>query len=209
MADAVSAATAERWCSLLARVAPAVDAGASYRALAEAYGAPERYYHTLAHVGACLGELDGAAALAHDPDAVELALWLHDVVYDSRADDNEARSAAWAGALLGGAAPGPLVARVGELILATRHAHPPDGDDQALVCDIDLAVFGAPDDIFDAYEGAIRLEYAWVPDDEFRAGRRSVLEKFIARERIYATPSFHDRLEQPARRNLLRSLSSL
>lgn len=199
----------ERWRALLARTAPSVGADESYAALAEAYGAPDRHYHTLAHISSCLAALDAASTAPQDGDAVELALWLHDVVYDSRADDNEARSAAWAGALLGGSAPGPLVARVEEFILATRHAHSPEAGDVALVCDIDLTILAAPADRFDVYEREIRLEYDWVPDQEFRAGRRAVLERFLQRDRIYATAEMHERLEQAARRNLERSVLRL
>ncbi|MDN0076394.1 hypothetical protein QU481_16085 [Crenobacter sp. SG2303] len=39
-------------------------------------------------------DLDIARAVIHDPDAVELALWCHDVIYIPGAQDNERRSCA-------------------------------------------------------------------------------------------------------------------
>jgi len=198
-------ATRERWRALLSRIAPSADAGHAYDALVAAYTSPERHYHTLAHVGACLSLFDGARELAGDADEVELALWLHDVVYTSRASDNEERSAAWAGALLrdgGGERHAPAVER---LILATRHRDEPDTGDAALVRDIDLAILAAPPAEFDAYERAIRAEYAWVPDADFRRARAELLSGFLARKPLYLTRHFQARFDSRARANLRRS----
>ena len=41
-----------------------------------------------------------------------------------------------------------------------------------------------------------------VPDAIYRPGRHRVLTEFLARPRIYATPSLHDLWESPARTNL-------
>ncbi len=201
-------ATRERWRALLSRIAPSADADRTYAALAAAYASPGRHYHTLAHIGACLSLFDEAREPAHDPDEVELALWLHDVVYDSRASDNEERSAAWAGALLaegGGARHATAVER---LVLATRHRDEPDTGDAALVRDIDLAILAAPPAEFDGYERAIRAEYAWVPDADFRQGRAELLRGFLARERLYRTARFQARFDARARANLRRALEA-
>ena len=81
--------------------------------------------------------------------------------YDSHRSDNEdasARLAAAALAQLG--VPGQTVHDVTELILATRHRAVPSDPDSALLVDIDLAILGQAADVFDAYEEAIRVEYA-------------------------------------------------
>lgn len=201
-------ATRERWRALLGRIAPAADADAAWNEIVAAYGAPERHYHALRHVGAGLSVLDESRELAGNADEVELALWLHDVVYDSHASDNEERSAAWAGALLrdgGGEGHAPAVER---LILATRHRDEPDTGDAALIRDIDLAILAAPPEQFDRYERAIRAEYAWVADGDFRRARAELLRSFLARARLYLTPQLRDRFDARARANLRRSLSS-
>ena len=76
-------------------IAPHADI---YARLAATYREPHRHYHTAAHISACLDELDGARELASFPFEVEAALWFHDAVYDTRASDNEERSAQWAAA---------------------------------------------------------------------------------------------------------------
>jgi predicted metal-dependent HD superfamily phosphohydrolase len=50
----------------------------------KAYAGPGRFYHTLDHVHAVLGTVDTLASFAENPNAVKLAAWLHDVIYDSR-----------------------------------------------------------------------------------------------------------------------------
>jgi predicted metal-dependent HD superfamily phosphohydrolase len=177
-------------------------------ALVTAYEQPERHYHNLQHITDCLDDYQGVRALARQPDAVELAIWYHDVVYDTHRSDNEEQSAVFAvTALLAAEMPPTLVTSVCDLILATRHTLVPQSDDEALLMDIDLAILGSPDDKFDRYERVIRQEYAWVPEPLFRAKRAAILRGFLARPVLYHTPSFRERLEQPARVNLARSLA--
>ncbi|MFK7959352.1 MAG: N-methyl-D-aspartate receptor NMDAR2C subunit [Phycisphaerales bacterium] len=179
--------------------------------LVDAYAAPPRAYHALDHVLECLDHLDGA------PDAevgspqirgeIELALWYHDAVYDSRASDNEQRSADMAAAVLTPLDPG-FAERVTALILATRHTDAPTSPPAALIVDVDLAILGAEADRFDAYERQIREEYAWVADADFARGRAAVFEQFAARDRIYATDHFHGRFETAARTNLGHAITA-
>src|SRR5689334_15382646 len=50
---------------------------------------PHRHYHTDEHLAFMLEIIDRHADLADDADAVRLAAWFHDAVYDPRAADNE------------------------------------------------------------------------------------------------------------------------
>src|SRR5690242_14027091 len=59
--------------------------------LARRYSEPHRRYHTLAHVEELLALLRDFEL--QDRDSVEAAVWFHDAIYDTRATDNEARSA--------------------------------------------------------------------------------------------------------------------
>ena len=83
-----------------------------------------------------------------------------------------------------------------------------DNDEQLLV-DVDLAILGAPPDRFDEYETQVRREYAHVPETDFRARRKRILEGFLSRPRLYATAAFFDSHEQQARANLRRSIGRL
>lgn len=186
----------------------------AYTELSRCYRAAGRAYHTLTHVAECLAELDralaAAASVAEHPDEAELALWLHDVVYDSRAENNEKRSAAWADAALGrGGMRSDVRRRVSNLILATTHTGPVTDRDERLVADADLSILGQPADKFSLYERGIRAEYDWVPDATYRQRRAAVLRGFLERDRIYATDYFASKYEAVARNNLRRSVARL
>jgi len=186
------------------------------RVLAAAYAEPHRAYHTAAHIAEVLRWYDHVADTAgwHDPAAVYLAVVFHDAVYDPAAIDNEARSAELARQLAGAAGLAPAaIDRVAELILLTaRHgkldpAAVAADPDAAHFLDCDTAILGAPPAEFDAYDAAIAAEYAHVPAEAFRAGRRAFLAGLLARPRIFLSELFHARLDAAARANLTRALA--
>lgn len=181
----------------------AAEGESIYRDLVVRYSEPQRAYHTLDHVADCLRRLDEVRPLLARPAEAELALWFHDAVYDPRRADNEEQSAALAAGALRAAGVGAgVVERVAGLIRLTSHPAAEVTGDGAIVCDIDLAILGAPPERFEQYDAAIRREYAWVPEEMFRRERARVLAGFLARPRIYYTPTFADALEQQARANL-------
>lgn len=186
---------------------PKTSATAALDELIRAYSEPGRHYHNLDHIAALLELLDRHGNDLRTRDAVELAIFFHDAVYVPTRPDNEAASAALARARLTQLGVGDaLVSEVEHLILATRHgASLADADsdpDLALLLDLDLSVLGAERAAYAAYARAIRSEYAIVPDDLYRPGRRRVLAEFLARPRIYATPRLRDLWEVTARSNL-------
>lgn len=200
----------DRWVAgwELLRLAP--PGGAELDQLLARYSEPERFYHTLQHLGECLDRLDEAPGIAERPGEVALALWYHDAIYDTRRSDNEARSAELAaGVLRGAGAPETVVDRTVALILATRHSDPVAPGDAALVVDIDLAILGASEERFEEYDDQIHLEYAWVPEPVFRPTRARILQGFLERERIYGTDAFAARYDARARSNLLGALMRL
>jgi predicted metal-dependent HD superfamily phosphohydrolase len=150
-------------------------------------------------------------ALAETPALIEAAIWFHDAVYDTRRDDNEARSAALAQAELSALAwPPAAVQRVAALVLATQHHAAEAADaDARLFLDLDLSVLGQSAAVYAAYSDAVRLEYAWVEALAYRQGRARVLRSFLDRECIYRTPALYDAWEASARRNLKQELDTL
>jgi predicted metal-dependent HD superfamily phosphohydrolase len=182
----------------------------SYERLVAMYSEPHRYYHNLRHISDCLEWLDRFAALAREPLAVELAIWFHDAVYDTRASDNEERSAQLARNWLSEAgADAALVDSAGKLVLATQlhdgSLHP----DAPLLVDVDLSILGQPEARFWEYEEAIRREYDWVPAHAFAAKRAEILEGFLSRKRLYQTDALFQALEEKARANLQASIRRL
>lgn len=177
--------------------------------LLERYREPQRRYHDLSHVAACLGWLDWFRSSAARPDEVELGLWFHDAVYDPRRVDNEQRSAELARVELSALGVRPeSIEAVAQLVEATR-AHDASGGDAALLVDIDLAILGARRHEFEQFELSIREEYGHVPEAAFRAGRAHVLSRFLARPVLYRTPMLREELEERARENLERRLREL
>jgi predicted metal-dependent HD superfamily phosphohydrolase len=183
--------------------------------LAGIYQAPDRHYHDLRHIEALLGLARDHANALFDRDAVEAAIWFHDAIYDTRRSDNEARSAELAIARLAEAAAPDRVAGIATMIRATAgHGVPEFADaraaaDCALFLDMDLAILGAAPADFAIYEQDVRREYAWVPQPQWIAGRRRVLESFLARPVIFATPLFRASREARARQNVANALAAL
>jgi predicted metal-dependent HD superfamily phosphohydrolase len=179
------------------------------------YRAAERHYHGLPHIEALLRLADEYRGSLADPEAVEAAIWFHDAVYDSRAADNEARSAALARERLALRAGPDRLARIAAMIEATAiHVVPDFGDpdaalDAALFLDMDLSILGAPTAEFERYEAAVRREFGWASDAAWRSGRAAVLQGFLDRRRIFHSDQFRYRFEAAARRNVARSLDRL
>lgn len=172
------------------------------------YAEPQRHYHTMQHLGECLAWFEREQALAEHPTEVALALWFHDAVYDVHAHDNEARSADWARqALLAAGVDAQAAERVHALVMATRHDAVPEGRDAELLIDIDLSILGAARERFDEYERQVHAEYGFVPEEVRLPRRRAILQRFLDRKAIYATPRMHAQLEAQARINLQRSIS--
>ena len=199
-----------RWTALWQAAGASGDPAAQYQALQACYSGPDRFYHNLRHLADCLEEFDVAKPLAKNPTAVELALMFHDAIYDSRASDNEERSAEMAIKMLSAAGTASdLSEEVSRLILATKHVAAAVTNDAALVVDVDLTILGQPGRRFDEYEQGIRQEYLWVQPDLFALKRAEILRRFLERERIYATDFFATKYEQSARKNLAASLKKL
>jgi predicted metal-dependent HD superfamily phosphohydrolase len=199
----VSDPNQDNWVELWGRLGAIGDPLPVYQSLTTRYSEAHRAYHNLDHIQKCLQEFEGVRSLAEDPDAVEMAVWFHDAVYDPKAKDNEELSAQLAAYLLEAAEmPEAFSQKVARLILATKHDAPPENKDAALLIDVDLTILGQLREIFAEYEAEIRQEYADVPKSEFAAGRSSMLMAILKRPSIYQTDFFRAKYEETARKNL-------
>jgi len=197
----------QRWLDLLSTWS--VDhelALKTFQDIERHYAEPGRFYHTLDHIRGVLDIVDQLQSQALHPNAVLLAAWLHDVIYDSKQIDNEERSAEYASRLCEQLAvpDGPLVA---SMILSTKTHIVAAGDANAQVLlDADLAILGASPSTYQTYSKNIRREYAWVSEPDYRRGRQQVLESFLNRPRIY---HLLKDMEEPARRNITAEFGEL
>ncbi|MDP3003922.1 MAG: N-methyl-D-aspartate receptor NMDAR2C subunit [Candidatus Azambacteria bacterium] len=200
----------QRWKSLWERLGAQGDAGEVYNDLAGRYAEPHRAYHTFEHIGHCLDEFEQVRHLATNPEAVELALWYHDAIYDTKAKDSEERSTALAVEMVRNTSLSDNLGQlVANLILATKHTMVPTDPDAQLLVDIDLSILGQPEVKFDEYDRQVRKEYEWVAEDAFVAGRSTILKSFLDRPTIYLMQIFRNKYEAQARRNIARSLARL
>ena len=189
---------------------PGNDAGAVFDELDTLYREPHRHYHTAAHIEHCLRLFDLAADRMDDADAVEMALWFHDAIYDVPGEDNELRSAELFVARAAGRGSEQLRARVHRLIMATTHREAWQATlDESFIVDIDLSGFGLPWEEFLRDSRAVRAEYPHVPDSEFEAQQKKFLESLAARPVFCFTEFFRDRHEARARENIERLYARL
>ena len=94
------------------------------------------------------------------------------------------------------------------MIKATK-THRAENPDAELMLDIALAILGAETAVFEQYDRALRKEYAWLPDLQYRRARSAVLKGFLDRKTIFNTVDFQRIYETRARENLARKLHEL
>ena len=120
--------------------------------LVEAYDRPQRGYHNVEHLEEMFGRIDailratedGLGSHGIDHDAVLLAAWFHDAVYDAEGD-NEERSARLAvQELTDAGCQTQIVDEVARLVRLTA-THQVAADDLAgqVLCDADLGILAA------------------------------------------------------------------
>jgi len=171
------------------------------------YGESHRAYHNATHIADVLRWFDWTwDEVGWDsPADVYAAVLFHDAIYDPQRKDNEARSADLAkdhGA--------SDYARL-LIMLTSKHGQLLPSDvvdrDAANFLDCDTAILGAEPAQFDAYDAAIRREYAGIPDAAFRHARGAFLANMLARPRIFLGELFHAKLDANARDNLVRAIA--
>ncbi|MDB5813821.1 MAG: hypothetical protein JWN23_938 [Rhodocyclales bacterium] len=81
--------------------------------------------------------------------------------------------------------------------------------DAALFLDLDLSILGARPSIYNVYAKAIREEFDWVTDADYRAGRSRVLTRFLAQSRLFRTDYYTGQLDIIACDNMQREQIAL
>lgn len=219
-------ATAPEWLlPAYARAAQGAGATASEtaidsagRRLLDRWMAPERKYHNVRHLVDLLQHVDQLQQETHHPHRVRLAAWYHGAVFDAaesaayarRGGEDEHASAEFAREELtelglSEAAVDDVVAMVQAL---ARHSSSASSPDCGVLCDADLAILAADPQRYKSYLEDVRAEYAHIPTEDFVKARRSIVEKLLARERLYVSP-LGAGWETQARQNLTAELVRL
>ncbi len=201
---------APRWAALMNRLGVDPDIAEARFAVLRQHYDTNRSYHDLIHVLQLLELLDRFVDRAPDAnrDAVELAIWYHDAVYEPGAADNEARSAALLRRSFASVLAPALLDQVDELIQATTHERRPDDPVARLLVDLDLAPLAASPRRFVAQSQSLRHEYAAIPDEVYYPGQAQLFRRLLERPRLYLTDTLAP-LESLARRNLLARLAEI
>jgi len=167
-----------------------------------------RKHHTVTHLHEMLDAIGllAESGIEFDREAVELAAWFHDAIYEIGRDDNEDRSAALARELLESS---PIRDEVARLVLVTKtHKVGDDDVNGAVLSDADLSVLGSGALRYRAYAASVREEYADVPNDVFKTARAQVLEALLDGP-LFHTAAGRERWEEPARSNIAEEITEL
>lgn len=200
----------DAWAALITRHSRDPNATETGRALLAAWSEPQRKYHSIAHLRDILAGVEDLADLADDADAVRLAAWYHDCVYQGRPDDEERSAVRAENDLSRLGVPAQLVDEVARLVRMTVSHDPAPGDHNAeVLSDADLAALALPMEDYRRNTEAIRAEYAHVPDELFRKGRRLVLQALLEGQGVFRTEPGRQRWEAAAQRNLRAELADL
>ncbi|MGE0740768.1 MAG: metal-dependent phosphohydrolase [Hyphomonadaceae bacterium] len=199
----MSVSLLQRWRALAGE-----DADDLGEALVRAWDEPQRRYHDQTHLLWLLEEADQRAPLIRDRAFVGYAIWFHDAVYQPGEPDNEKLSADWAHTSL--AASPDLAARVACVIEMTKnHSDGAAEGDAALFLDMDIAILGAPWEIYCAYAAGIRAEYPHIADPAFAGGRASFLAKQLEHARTFRTELYERERGDTARANMRWELEEM
>lgn len=198
-----------RCCSDRAAGAQAQNSSRIGTDLLDRYGESGRLYHTIDHINHCLGEFDQVRDDCSQADAVELAIWFHDAVYNFPAVENEKLSAAFFLEVSDEVVESAFRHKVAALVMATEHLEVPTDADQRILVDVDLSSFGLPWEQFAADGKNIRQELHYLSDARFYSGQIAFMESLLARKTIFNTDYFFDQYEQKARENVSQYLSAL
>ena len=177
--------------------------------LTDHYGESHRYYHTAGHIERCLRTYDQATLKLGANDAVEMALWFHDLVHLPGRADNEARSAEQFRSLSNGQLTTQFMDTVERLIRSTQHLTLSENPDERFVSDVDLSGLAKPWDAFIADTHLVRQEHEAIDNATFQAGQHHFFNLLLDRPHLYGTSWFRARGETTARKNIKRLLTEM
>ena len=174
-----------------------------FQQILNCYTESHRVYHDLEHIENCLAVFDEVSELLENPDAVELAIWFHDVIYILGASNNEQLSADLFMTLTDGAFNDGFRTTVNQHIMATCHDCSVICDsDTKLMVDIDLSSFGQPWPDFLSDSKKVRAEMSHIPDDEYYQKQTSFQLALLDKPSFFNSHYFRENYEAQARSNL-------
>ena len=177
--------------------------------LSNAYETSFRKYHNLTHLEEIFGYYDIYQGSIQNKEALILAIFYHDFVYEVWKKNNEEESAKKVIELLKqNNFPLKQLQTIEDLIICTKH-HTSFTADQSFIIDFDLAILGQSEKNYGEYTQQIRKEYKIVPELIYKKERKKVLQHFLDKKTIFQTTIFQSQFEVQARINLNKELQQL
>jgi predicted metal-dependent HD superfamily phosphohydrolase len=181
------------------------DSQAVYQQLINAYNEPHRVYHNLEHIKSCLTIFDQVSELLVNPDAVELAIWFHDVIYIIGDKKNEQLSADLFMTLTNGLFDNVFRDSVYQHIMATCHdCSEITNADTKLMVDIDLSSFGLPWDDFLIDSKKVRDEMPHLSDVDYNQKQKLFQLSLLDQPCFFNSDYFLKYYEAQAHKNLAK-----
>lgn len=180
-----------------------------FKQVVKAYSAPNRHYHDMHHLYGVISMWEAHKHLLKDADAIFFAAIYHDIVYKPKRNDNEEKSAEFFldNVMFASTLGSEMIVKIGRAILATKHNvesemyWKKDKDIQYLL-DFDLEILATcHESTYEWYRKGVRKEYSMYSLKKYKAGRKTVLESFLKRPKIFLTKEF-EKVEKRARKNL-------
>ena len=195
----------EYWNAIILKYTDELYADELFSNILQHYSEKDRHYHNLTHIQKMLDFSFLHADKIQDIETLQLAIFYHDIIYNSMSKNNETDSAALAVEQLSSTNfPKEKIRLVEQFIVSTQKhflliAH----SDLDYFLDFDLAILGTERTVYEDYAEKIRKEYKWVPSFLYNKNRKKVLQHFLEREHIYFTATFRNQYEIIARENLV------
>jgi pantetheine-phosphate adenylyltransferase/dephospho-CoA kinase len=182
----------------------------AYDTLRKLYAGDDRFYHAFSHIVDGLNLISGFKGHIQDINGFVLGWLFHDAVYDSRAKDNEEKSAQLMEQLATSwGVEDTLIQRAKRFVMVTKHGvvKPQTSDEQFLV-DLDMSIIGRSAPVYDLYEQNVRRDYAWVSTPDWIARRGNGFLSNLAAP-YFHTEYFRERFATSAAANIKRALANL
>ena len=183
------------------------DGQATFELLLSLHNDPARRVHTAQHLLDCFAKLKHWHRETQSFHQVAMAIWFHDALFDPQRHDNEARSARLASERLLASKVAPDTAQgIRELIISTRPGEQLQTCEARLLHDIDRAVLGTSEELYNRYERNLRYENSHVGDFIYRRKRIEQLQALLTKTQLYLTESAQGELQTQAIFNIKRWL---
>ena len=202
----------ERFQAIFTNADNSWDIEAFFNEVKTHYEAPSRHHHNLQHILEIIKYIDERKDSITNWQAVQLAIYLHDVIYDVTCIEpwkNEQDCIDFSSRKL----PilwvtSDIIHRVNLHIWDTK-THTPTAElwwDWELFLDGDLSVLWESPERYREYSDAIRKEFSWVPEGIYNNERAKIMWGFLTREKIF----FRDRAREAlARKNISQEIQTL